>query len=139
MPACKELLFVEMIVIVLLLQLQLSPDQRCQPLLKNVPKNPSCLLPAVKGHCRARIPMFYFNSQAQRCLSFNYGGCSGNSNRFITLQECEAACPLDPTLGKRFIGAHMHLKVFKNQTFWKKLAIFVKILVQNLEAFSILP
>ncbi|MHC4695353.1 MAG: BPTI/Kunitz-type proteinase inhibitor domain-containing protein [Planctomycetota bacterium] len=53
-----------------------------------------CSLPGVVGPCEAIIPRFYYNPVTRRCESFIYGGCGGNANNFLTLQECEAACPM---------------------------------------------
>jgi Kunitz/Bovine pancreatic trypsin inhibitor domain len=27
------------------------------------------------------------------CVAFVYGGCGGNSNNFVSLADCQAACP----------------------------------------------
>ena len=51
-----------------------------------------CSLPAVTGPCRAAFPRWFYNSTAQRCESFTYGGCGGNANRFKTIELCESAC-----------------------------------------------
>ncbi|XP_067947061.1 papilin-like [Watersipora subatra] len=50
-----------------------------------------CQLPLVTGMCLAYFPSW--GSQAGECVSFIYGGCSGNENRFSTKAECEKACP----------------------------------------------
>ena len=52
-----------------------------------------CQLPKSVGRCRAAIPRYYFNSTANRCLRFRYGGCGGNENNFRTSSECRRACP----------------------------------------------
>ena len=50
------------------------------------------LPPRVVGLCRASVPRWTF-SPAHGCFKFRYGGCGGNSNRFLTEAQCEAACP----------------------------------------------
>uniref|UniRef100_T1GNT3 BPTI/Kunitz inhibitor domain-containing protein n=1 Tax=Megaselia scalaris TaxID=36166 RepID=T1GNT3_MEGSC len=51
-----------------------------------------CYLPLETGYCKASMPRFGYNFKQRRCVSFVYGGCGGNSNRFLTFQACLAAC-----------------------------------------------
>lgn len=51
-----------------------------------------CLLPEDVGPCRARKSRWYYDSATDECVSFFYGGCSGNENNFLTEQDCEDAC-----------------------------------------------
>ncbi|VUZ46679.1 unnamed protein product [Hymenolepis diminuta] len=51
-----------------------------------------CKLPKKEGPCRGRNPRFYYDSASKQCLKFNYGGCRGNENNFVTKAECEARC-----------------------------------------------
>uniref|UniRef100_A0A8C0JAT2 Tissue factor pathway inhibitor n=1 Tax=Chelonoidis abingdonii TaxID=106734 RepID=A0A8C0JAT2_CHEAB len=36
--------------------------------------------------------MYYFNIQTRQCEMFEYGGCYGNENNFLTLEECQERC-----------------------------------------------
>lgn len=61
------------------------------------PRKPTCMSSTClempdPGPCREREDMWYFDSSLTKCDIFQYGGCSGNLNRFITQQECEFAC-----------------------------------------------
>ncbi|XP_028404662.1 four-domain proteases inhibitor-like isoform X2 [Dendronephthya gigantea] len=51
-----------------------------------------CKLQKMTGPCRARIQMYYYDQHAGKCLSFFYGGCRGNKNRFQTLEDCKKQC-----------------------------------------------
>ncbi|XP_035677445.1 tissue factor pathway inhibitor-like isoform X2 [Branchiostoma floridae] len=51
-----------------------------------------CLEPMKVGICKAAVQRFFFNSEEKKCMSFTYGGCRGNGNNFVTMQECEATC-----------------------------------------------
>ncbi|CAH8479804.1 unnamed protein product [Schistosoma turkestanicum] len=52
--------------------------------------NKICLEPIESGPCRAAIEMFAFSVDQWRCIKFIYSGCQGNSNRFASVEECEA-------------------------------------------------
>ena len=51
-----------------------------------------CSLPKETGPCRAYSEQFYFDNELGACLSFVYGGCRGNENRFPTVEECQQTC-----------------------------------------------
>uniref|UniRef100_A0A8D0GDJ8 Tissue factor pathway inhibitor n=1 Tax=Sphenodon punctatus TaxID=8508 RepID=A0A8D0GDJ8_SPHPU len=51
-----------------------------------------CALKADGGACKARYSRYYFNIQTQQCEVFEYGGCEGNENNFLTVEECQEKC-----------------------------------------------
>lgn len=51
-----------------------------------------CRLPLDYGGCSSFLPRWYYNTDKRRCDQFLYGGCFGNSNRFLTKLECDNAC-----------------------------------------------
>uniref|UniRef100_A0A8C6VD35 Uncharacterized protein n=1 Tax=Naja naja TaxID=35670 RepID=A0A8C6VD35_NAJNA len=51
-----------------------------------------CSLPPVSGSCLALLERWYYNSELRQCLKFDYGGCGGNLNNFVTQEGCERAC-----------------------------------------------
>ncbi|XP_045191277.2 carboxypeptidase inhibitor SmCI-like [Mercenaria mercenaria] len=59
---------------------------------KNQREAPECSLPKDKGDCRANIKKFYFDGAIGACREFNYTGCGGNLNNFITLDTCNSRC-----------------------------------------------
>uniref|UniRef100_A0A8C6UKG3 Serine peptidase inhibitor, Kunitz type 1 a n=1 Tax=Neogobius melanostomus TaxID=47308 RepID=A0A8C6UKG3_9GOBI len=44
------------------------------------------------GNCRDTITRWYYYPQEQRCLRFNYGGCGGNENNFVSEEQCMKMC-----------------------------------------------
>lgn len=52
-----------------------------------------CELEKEAGHCKALMHRFFYNSKTEQCEEFNYGGCGGNKNNFMTLEECQNFCP----------------------------------------------
>jgi len=44
------------------------------------------------GPCRGAFQKWYFNSAANECQRFNFGGCRGNSNNFNSYEECVKVC-----------------------------------------------
>lgn len=59
------------------------------------PEEDLCFLPADVGPCDGICPRFFYNVCTGECESFEYGCCEGNANNFMTIEECQATCPLD--------------------------------------------
>ncbi|VDP00604.1 unnamed protein product [Schistosoma mattheei] len=51
-----------------------------------------CRLPYDHGGCSNFEKRWYYDMHKRMCLPFTYGGCFGNSNRFLTKAECEGFC-----------------------------------------------
>ncbi|NXS60463.1 TFPI1 inhibitor, partial [Brachypteracias leptosomus] len=51
-----------------------------------------CAMKADEGPCKAIHIRYYFNIQSHECEMFEYGGCHGNENNFLTLKECQKKC-----------------------------------------------
>jgi len=51
-----------------------------------------CTLPLRRGLCRAYLRNYYFDVTTSTCKLFVYGGCRGNTNRFLTKDECIRVC-----------------------------------------------
>lgn len=51
-----------------------------------------CRLPKDEGRCRALFPRWYYDYRMKKCLPFNFGGCRGNENQFLTMADCDARC-----------------------------------------------
>ena len=49
------------------------------------------------GTCSRKVTRFYFDFKKKKCLSFTYNGCKGNSNRFLSLAECNKECTVAPS------------------------------------------
>ncbi|XP_058045026.1 tissue factor pathway inhibitor isoform X1 [Ahaetulla prasina] len=51
-----------------------------------------CALKADPGPCKALHTRYHFNIHTRHCELFNFGGCQGNKNNFLTLDECQETC-----------------------------------------------
>ncbi|XP_023568112.1 tissue factor pathway inhibitor [Octodon degus] len=51
-----------------------------------------CAMRAQDGPCKAMIKRFFYNIFTGQCEEFIYGGCIGNQNQFLTVQECKETC-----------------------------------------------
>lgn len=70
----------------------------CIPLSFVPVRNLICQLPPDTGRCHARYIRWYYNIHAQECTHFQYGGCEGNQNNFMTKRECEGTCLSTPSI-----------------------------------------
>uniref|UniRef100_A0A3Q3VIU2 BPTI/Kunitz inhibitor domain-containing protein n=1 Tax=Mola mola TaxID=94237 RepID=A0A3Q3VIU2_MOLML len=53
-----------------------------------------CSLPRAAGSCSSWISRYHYNVITSECVHFWYGSCHGNSNNFMTREECQRACPV---------------------------------------------
>ena len=54
-----------------------------------------CSLPPSPGPCGSVVPRWYYLPRQQDCIQFPWGGCKGNNNNFVSLEQCRAACQVD--------------------------------------------
>ena len=71
-------------------------EETCSSKLKSkysVP-NPICTQAPLlsKKRCMGIFPRFTFNAEEGKCEEYNYGGCGGSENLFITEDECIDRC-----------------------------------------------
>ncbi|KAJ8401958.1 hypothetical protein AAFF_G00375390 [Aldrovandia affinis] len=52
----------------------------------------ACRLPIDPGACILDSELWAFNSTMGKCVSFKYGGCQGNGNKFYSQKECGEYC-----------------------------------------------
>ncbi|XP_067860260.1 collagen alpha-1(XXVIII) chain-like [Heptranchias perlo] len=63
-----------------------------QILKEEIHKDPACDEPLDQGSCRNYVIKWYYDSAANSCAQFWYGGCEGNKNRFQNQDECHVKC-----------------------------------------------
>lgn len=63
---------------------------------KMLPEKPIsvCSLPKDKGPCSDPQTRWYYNPGTGVCQIFEWGGCQGNNNNFLSHAKCEARCGL---------------------------------------------
>ncbi|XP_073319196.1 tissue factor pathway inhibitor 2 [Pagrus major] len=67
--------------------------QECQKTCFRIPKIPQiCRFTKDEGPCRGLFHRYFFNMTTMQCETFSYGGCAGNSNRFLDLPSCMEYC-----------------------------------------------
>ncbi|NP_001127069.1 protein AMBP precursor [Pongo abelii] len=55
-------------------------------------KEDSCQLGYSAGPCMGMTSRYFYNGTSMACETFQYGGCMGNGNNFITEKECLQTC-----------------------------------------------
>jgi len=69
------------------------PDQEsCENVCISPPGSARCYLPKIEGVCTGNDLRWYYDNKYKQCNSFQYGGCLGNSNRFLERAKCEETC-----------------------------------------------
>ncbi|PIO16452.1 hypothetical protein AB205_0087920 [Aquarana catesbeiana] len=71
-----------------------------------------CDQPVAPGPCKMINNRYYYDQETKICTYFNYGGCQGNGNNFLTKEECERTCKSD----KGPCEAYMPRYYFKHET-----------------------
>ncbi|XP_049267155.1 kunitz-type serine protease inhibitor 6 [Rhipicephalus sanguineus] len=66
------------------------------------------------GPCKAGIPRWWFNVKSGQCEKFLYGGCRGNKNNYVNMQECEKSCLR--RLSALDVSAEVHYPEHWNET-----------------------
>lgn len=51
-----------------------------------------CLEPHATGDCASYTERYYFDRYEGRCKSFIFSGCGGNTNNFVSIDDCRAKC-----------------------------------------------
>lgn len=51
-----------------------------------------CYATVDPGTCSDQIDAWYYNPLSQKCETFKYTGCGGNSNRYQSEEQCERSC-----------------------------------------------
>jgi len=51
-----------------------------------------CLAPPDAGPCDGRSTRYYWDPVQEVCETFEYGGCAGNTNNFLSLDQCNDNC-----------------------------------------------
>ncbi|XP_059934601.1 serum basic protease inhibitor-like [Mesoplodon densirostris] len=56
------------------------------------PRPAFCLDPPYIGRCQAIFMRYFYNASSGLCEIFQYGGCDGRQNNFLTLGDCMKTC-----------------------------------------------
>ncbi|CAI5451580.1 unnamed protein product [Caenorhabditis angaria] len=51
-----------------------------------------CLLSIDRGACGGRQTRYAYNRQTSQCVAFEYTGCGGNLNNFVSMADCMSTC-----------------------------------------------
>lgn len=69
-----------------------------------------CSLLPDPGPCGSQVMRWYYLDREEDCLEFPWGGCQGNENNFLSLEQCRAAChvPADKARPPHLTFSHNH-------------------------------
>uniref|UniRef100_A0AAY4AE43 Papilin n=1 Tax=Denticeps clupeoides TaxID=299321 RepID=A0AAY4AE43_9TELE len=70
-------------------------------------RSATCYLPHTAGPCSDWTPRYYYDNARDHCEHYWYGGCHGNSNNFMSREDCLRFCQITTTSsrGSRIIPA----------------------------------
>ncbi|KAF1745550.1 hypothetical protein MXB_4003 [Myxobolus squamalis] len=78
---------------------EISSLSYLSPAVKSNPLNTICFIEISvceqnldAGTCFLAVSRYYFNYITRDCIIFNYTGCGGNLNNFLTIAECQTVC-----------------------------------------------
>lgn len=63
--------------------------------MKSPTKAKICSQKADYGYCKGYLTRYYFDKRTKSCKKFNYSGCGGTANNFLTAQSCKNFCILE--------------------------------------------
>lgn len=63
-----------------------------QPVTDFNKKEDSCQLDHAEGPCLGMMKRYFYNGTSMACETFQYGGCLGNGNNFVSEKECLQTC-----------------------------------------------
>lgn len=74
----------------------------------------ACEKPVDEGPCQGNFSRWAFDKESGSCSTFNYGGCKGNNNNFLSELACQQKC-LQPgrSRGKTIYVCYSQLIVLK--------------------------
>ncbi|XP_014637406.1 PREDICTED: protein AMBP [Ceratotherium simum simum] len=55
-------------------------------------KEDSCQLGPAEGPCLGMVTRYFYNGSSMACETFQYGGCLGNGNNFVSERACLQTC-----------------------------------------------
>uniref|UniRef100_A0A0N5BXM0 Kunitz/Bovine pancreatic trypsin inhibitor domain protein n=1 Tax=Strongyloides papillosus TaxID=174720 RepID=A0A0N5BXM0_STREA len=69
--------------------------------------NTPCTLPLNYGCGTSSLKRWYFDENKKTCLPFLYKGSRGNMNNFLSIEDCEIACPVyvDPCPNSKYLSS----------------------------------
>lgn len=65
------------------------------------------------GQCRGSFKRYYYDASQQTCNEFEYNGCRGNRNNFLTVDDCLKSCSIirsAPTTPSKYFGRNWFYK-----------------------------
>ncbi|XP_014302642.1 protein AMBP [Myotis lucifugus] len=63
-----------------------------QPVTGLMKKEDACQLGYAEGPCLGMVTRYFYNGSSMACEPFQYGGCLGNGNNFVSEKECLQTC-----------------------------------------------
>ena len=75
-----------------------------------------CSLLPDPGPCGSLVSRWYYLPREEDCIQFPWGGCQGNDNNFVSLDQCRAACqvPQDKPKSSHLLQADSPLMMLKD-------------------------